>query len=42
MYQTVSDGVVQDTYNTLEEAQAAMQLLVEKKLPNLVIVVPAI
>ena len=42
MYQTVSNGIVQGTYDTLEEAQAAMQLLVEQKLPNLVLLVPAI
>jgi len=41
MYSNFSNGVLQGTYNTLEEAQAAMALLVAQKLPNLVLEVPS-
>ena len=41
MYSNFSNGVLQGTYATLGEAQAAMELLVAQKLPNLVLEVPA-
>ena len=41
MYSNFSNGVLQGTYSTLEEAQAAMELLVAQKLPNLILEVPA-
>ena len=41
MYSNFSNGVLQGTYNTLEEAQAAMALLVAQKMPHLVLEVPA-
>ena len=41
MYSNFSNGVLKGTYNTLEEAKAAMELLVAQKLPNLVLEVPA-
>jgi hypothetical protein len=42
MYSNYSNGVLQGTYNTLEEAQAAMALLVQQNLPNLTLTVPTV
>jgi hypothetical protein len=41
MYSNFSNGVLQGTYNTLEEAKSAMEILVAQKLPNLILEVPA-
>ena len=40
MYSNYSNGVLQGTYNTLEEAKAAIEILVAQKLPDLVMRVP--
>lgn len=40
MFSNYSNGVLQGTYNTFEEATAAMKLLVQQKLPNLAMYVP--
>ena len=40
MYKTMVNGIIHGTYDTLEEARAAMDILVKQGLKNLALVVP--